>query len=936
MGRQAFPIIGGLIGAAVVGVATGGTGTLQGYAAGFSLGAAAGGIAGSYIDPILIQGNKVGDAQLQVAAEGGARAIMFGRCCVNATCIIARGNRKVVKKKTSNGKGSSGSTENETVTWTFAIGLGEAIVGGSISRIWQDETLVYDVFDDGTISDDDNAKFAAKFRFYDGNESQLPDADLQVFLGDDTPYFRGTSYVVFPNFDLTQTGERIPVFKFEVLNGVSGIVDDLESLRWELDSVGPGLSSSSDSVTLHGEASVVWNVDMYISGVMETRDYANNIHRIGGNGRFVTADDSSAAIFAPFNIYSITISDPPQTYYVNAMLAGETSPSIITMDGSDQWKLSVQVAGNATITFLCDPVDGQAFSAPQNGSARCEIRTAAGGGQTITLGAVVGSLLQRAGLEESEYDVSPLTHLLAGVCIEQTVNGGDAVNSCIQPFFFDPTERERVLTFVARGADVVRTLTIDDLTDTPDVATRQNAIELPAKVHFYYQSPMADYATTKATSTRYSPQADSSGEGSVTAPVTFYDSDEPAQIAAKLHKVMWTEADGTFTWNVGLHCIDLIPTDVVGLYLRGIATRARITAIENQGTSLTLTLIKDRQSSYTSAVTGIPLPAPTKPAPTTMSKSVLAVLDIAALQDTDDALYYYTAISGATSTWKGAELQRSLDGGSSWVPVGQVTTDVTMGRLTVAMTTALREFTDTTNTVTVQLFDPANDLVAYSDTAFLQEQGAIAIQAADGSWEIMQYRDATDGGAGLWTLSHLQRGRLNTLAAAHPVGSLFVLLDNDVARNTAQTAWLGGTIKHRAVSFNSSSEDADVVTQVYEGQSQREWAPASASATFDGTYLYVYDIVARNRFGTEVAPIASVNFQGWRVSLTDGVNTVTAEIATGNSAHIASGALTTITNVTIAGINKFTDAGEHLSLGAPATVPAGTNTPVAVVNAGDA
>src|ERR1700750_540033 len=185
MGRQTYGIVGGIIGAIVVGFVTDGAGTAQGYEAGFAIGAAIGGIAGSYIDPILIQGNKIGDSQLQVAAEGGVRAIMYGRACVTATCIIARGNRKVVKKKQSNGKGSSGSTQNESVYWTFAIGLGEALIDASICRIWQDDNLVYDVLGDGAVSADDNRKFAEKFKFYSGAEDQLPDPDLQVFLGED-------------------------------------------------------------------------------------------------------------------------------------------------------------------------------------------------------------------------------------------------------------------------------------------------------------------------------------------------------------------------------------------------------------------------------------------------------------------------------------------------------------------------------------------------------------------------------------------------------------------------------------------------------------------------------------------------------------------------------------------------------------------------------
>ena len=186
MARQVLPILGAAVGA-VAGFALGGpAGAIYGAQGGFLIGTTVGNI----IDPTVIQGNTIGDQPIQTASEGGARAIVYAKGCVTATCVIARGNRQVIKTQTRNGKGASSVTENQSVHWTFAIGIGEDLVGGSIRRIWQDETLVYDVrSSDKQISDADNTAYAKKFRFYDGSESQLPDPDLQTFLGDDTPCY---------------------------------------------------------------------------------------------------------------------------------------------------------------------------------------------------------------------------------------------------------------------------------------------------------------------------------------------------------------------------------------------------------------------------------------------------------------------------------------------------------------------------------------------------------------------------------------------------------------------------------------------------------------------------------------------------------------------------------------------------------------------------
>ena len=69
------------------------------------LGFAIGSMIGNIVDPIEIQGRKLGDAPTQVAAEGGARAIVFGKGCVRAVVLMERGGRTVKKQRARGGKG---------------------------------------------------------------------------------------------------------------------------------------------------------------------------------------------------------------------------------------------------------------------------------------------------------------------------------------------------------------------------------------------------------------------------------------------------------------------------------------------------------------------------------------------------------------------------------------------------------------------------------------------------------------------------------------------------------------------------------------------------------------------------------------------------------------------------------------------------------------
>lgn len=1050
MARQVIPILGAAAGA-VAGFALGGpAGAIYGAQGGFLIGTTVGNI----IDPTVIQGNTIGDQTIQTASEGGARAIVYAKGCVTATCVIARGNRQVIKTQTrnGNGKGASSVTENQSVHWTFAIGIGEDLIGGSIRRIWQDETLVYDVrSSDKQISDADNTAYAKKFRFYDGSETQLPDPDLQTFLGDDTPCYRGTAYVVFPNFDLTPTSERIPQFKFEVVK--ASLVKEWQTSEQVL-SVGlpypPAASDGENLLIGHNSSEIVVaaNISQAITSDFESviaqgidpREIASNgeafviisrtgvpwVYRAGD-----TAPTQHSFGAEPFSAYALA-SRPGQwmslgrlstglqwysarsstgadwilsrtdfPFYIRAIDAltwdapsgkwllkagsllyasldtvtwrlqevGDSLPGLYTASTcsanggtyslmSDRHRIAYSTNGidwhlyanvDLELDALCYsdeyglcavPVDGVAIAGiTESGYSfipisvhhdRGACRIFAFGDRLLLMGtsrgvtrivlaykhlvsgspvATVGGALEAlADRVQVDLDASAMTETCDGVVIQETTTGADAISSIAAPFFANAVEVDGKLKMVRRGAAVQRVLTYDDLTEEPEVNSRENSIEYPEKLHFFYQSPTTGYATTKATSSRYSANALSSGESSVTAPVVFDSADGPVNIASKLHKVMWAEAEGTFTWKVGDHNLDLVPSDCVGLYLRGIYTRARITQIDYDIGKMTLTMVKDRQSAYSANVTAMPLPTPTAPPVATMSKAVLAVLDIPALFDTDDGMCYYLAMSGSSQVWAGGVVQRSMDGGSSWANVASFTTDSTMGRLTQPLPAASPDVPDMTNSLTVQLFDNRNELLSVEQQAWLAEQNGIAVQCADGSWEIMQYETAVDAGNGLYTLSGLQRGRLGTPGAAHAVGALFVLLGGAMVKLDSQTSWIGQTVKHRGVSYTTSVEDADVVDIVYSGLSQRELPVAGFDAEMQGTVLNISNIVPRMRFGTEDTPVVSANWEGYRIVATGASGALQADtVSTGVQLDCAT--IGQVASVAVSQLNRLTGAG---------------------------
>lgn len=206
MARTVLPIAGAIVGAAF--------GAPQ-------IGWMIGSVVGNAIDPQRIKGPRIGDVNLQTSQEGTPRPIVYGTAAVMGN-LIDRGPLEKVITQDRQGKGGGPVVENESLYMTFAIRICEGPIK-SVSRIWEDEKLVYDVRPESTILDD-SAKYAQGFTLYKGEETQLPDPDLEMIHGvGNTPAYRGSAYIVFKRKNLTDRRGSIPQFRFEVNGCITSI-----------------------------------------------------------------------------------------------------------------------------------------------------------------------------------------------------------------------------------------------------------------------------------------------------------------------------------------------------------------------------------------------------------------------------------------------------------------------------------------------------------------------------------------------------------------------------------------------------------------------------------------------------------------------------------------------------------------------------------------
>jgi hypothetical protein len=938
---------------------------------------------GNAIDPIQVQGNKLGDAPTQVAAEGGARAIVYGKGCIRATCIIERGGRRVIRQRDrSGGKGGGPTTINERALWTFAIGLGEPVAG--LLRIWENEKLVYDVTPDSTIPED-TAQFAEKFRFYTGAEDQLPDPALEALHGDDTPYYRGTAYLVFPQYDLTDFGETVPTYRVEVATasielGGTWNPDDIGGQNYLLINenttltVAPGAGSADPTVRSVASAPLGSRVyfEFVINALPNPGDITANLPGIGfGNSTFVFGGDilgqaTTAWSWQPNGGLSRNVTTwgpgspgavrhgPPwgQGDVLGVALdlatdhcwvsingvwsfrrsnSGTNSPATVgDVSTSLQWPISnsyssfAPIFAAAKVSSLSTGVGPQQqvtlrgfeeemqYPIPSGYTALSGSATT-NEGLPIALSAVLAALHERAGLNSSDYDVSELVEMSDGVVIESTVTGAEAINSIIGCHFADPSDYDGQIHYIKRGKAVQLTLTEDDLIDEPEVAQRNNSIEYPKKVHFLGQRADLAYASSKATSSRYSSDAQVVGEVTVGSPETFNDGTDPAEIAVKLHKVLWEEAIGEQELVIPDNFLGLVPTDCVGFAYRDQLNRYRILNIEDTPGQRKLRMIKDRQSAYTANLTEIPNPPPvTPPQSSVVAPTVMAFIDTSALTDNADTLHYLVALSGANDNWAGAVLQQQL--GGAFTSIDSTTLNAIMGTLQNTVSDASPYYTDTTNEVVVRLFTD-DELESRTEAEFLSNGGAFFLgheSSGETVWEIMQFRDAVQDSNGDWVLSHLMRGRKNTPTNEHVPGGMFVWIDPAILREPAQSSWINTELTHRAVSNGQSPELAVPQTNEYIGNSQREWPVAELLLTRPTGTSVEAEAIPRHRFGTSMNPIRSINWDGYLWTVTDGSNTISRTGTSATETFDTTGWASPVT-VTVAQLNRITGAGPTVS-----------------------
>ncbi|MFZ1812900.1 MAG: glycoside hydrolase/phage tail family protein [Rhizobiaceae bacterium] len=184
---------------------------------GTMVGRAAGALAGNLIDRKLfsrdriVEGPRLAEAQILSSSDGAPMPKVYGRSRIGGQLVWATRFEERRSTMTAGGKGGGPqvSTSEYSYYANFAVALCEGPVS-CIRRIWADGAEI------------DQTRH--EIRFYAGTDDQPPDPLILARQGEgNAPAFRGTAYLVFEDFPLSDYGNRIPQLSFEVVRSISDV-----------------------------------------------------------------------------------------------------------------------------------------------------------------------------------------------------------------------------------------------------------------------------------------------------------------------------------------------------------------------------------------------------------------------------------------------------------------------------------------------------------------------------------------------------------------------------------------------------------------------------------------------------------------------------------------------------------------------------------------
>lgn len=480
----------------------------------------------------------------------------------------------------------------------------------------------------------------------------------------------------------------------------------------------------------------------------------------------------------------------------------------------------------------------------------------------ISLAAIVEDLCLQAGLTEDQIDVADLLETTIFGYRRANIMPARAAIEALRPVgWFDVVESGRTIKFIRRGHAPVATLTDEDLgtyaADSqrpPLTRTRKiQDVELPRSVILRYIDETRDYQISEVQSPKRL-TTKSVNDTPVEIPVVLY-----RDQAAKCAEVIWADAwrsRWVHPFIIGRKRMALEPTDVVLVPIENRLQRLRfMTMIESPPLLRQVEAVRDDDGSYVSHATAQP-PAFTPSVIKIWGLSNLLLLDLPALQDSDDDAGFYAAAWRQSDSWAGTIIYRSADGGVTFQQIAAITHEATQGVVTEALPEGTPYTWDEDNELIVTL--GTGQLSSAMEDAVLAGTANAAAYGEDGRWEIVQWVNAEQIAPQFYKLTKLLRGRRGTeqFMGLHDDGDKFCLLW--VNRIPMSLSDRGAERIYKAVSINKAYSSGIDQTFVGRAVALKPFSPVDIAGARDISDDLTITWTRRGRLGQELPDGADI------------------------------------------------------------------------------
>lgn len=513
-----------------------------------------------------------------------------------------------------------------------------------------------------------------------------------------------------------------------------------------------------------------------------------------------------------------------------------------------------------------------------------------------TLGAIVGELLQAAGLTASDYDVSRLTDTVEGFILDRPITVRSALEYLTSAFFFDIVESDGILKCVPRGSESVKAVPEDDLIpaakkgiqDIIEINYAQE-LELPQRVNVTYIDRLFNYDPVTQTSQRQTVRA--VDQVTVNLPIVM-GATRAKQISDITLYGTWKERT-SFQITLPPKYVRIEPTDVITVTVNNVAHEMRVlkTDMEANGV-MKLGAVAEDISSYDFYTPPGETSSNIEP-PVLVPETIAQFIDAPPLpSDTvpnQGLLRIGVAADGPN--WNGSAVYRSDDGGeaggNTFSLLAGLDGAATFGAIITNLPTGPFETWDNINEVEVIL--TSGSLASVNEMAVFN--GANAALIGD---ELVQFQNAQLIGENTYKLTRLLRGRQGTEWAidGHAAGNRFILITPALYTTAIANNLIGRELFYKAVSVGNTLTTTDEVSFTYSGRNLKPFSPVHVKGTRNGSGDLTIDWIRRSRVDAEwrdgVGIPLGEETEAYEVDILDGGNIVrTIEVTSPTASYSA-------------------------------------------------